>query len=130
MAKTKKIIIIAVVLAVILFGYEFYAYKNSNKFGTAALSWNPSTDADLAGYKIYYGASPRTGDCPKESGYSSNVNVGSSTSYTIDKLENSKTYYFSVSAYDKSNNESCFTGEAKKTISAKRTGLFKYILGE
>lgn len=130
MAKTKKIVIAALVLIIALFGYEFFAYKNSDAFGAAALSWNSSADADLAGYKIYYGTSPRSGDCPKDSGYSNNVDVGNSTSYTFDKLESGKTYYFSVSAYDSSGNESCFTDEAKKTISAKKTGIFKYILGE
>lgn len=130
MAKTKKIIIVVLVLVIIMLGYEFLAYRKSDTFGVATLSWNSSADTDLAGYKIYYGTSPRIGSCPNGSGYSSNIDVGSSTSYTIDKLENTKTYYFSVSAYDSSGNESCFTDEARKTISAKKTGIFKYILGE
>lgn len=115
MRENKRIILLVAILLIILLGYEFY-YKKSDAFGSASISWNQGGEPDLAGYKIYYGILPRTGNCPNDSNYSDNVDVGNVVSYTFDKLENNKTYYFSVSAYDESGNESCFSDEVKKTI--------------
>jgi putative component of membrane protein insertase Oxa1/YidC/SpoIIIJ protein YidD len=84
--------------------------------GTAILSWNPNTEEDLAGYKIYYGTAPRTADCPPDGGYSSVLDVHNVTSYTIEGLLEGQTYYFSVTAYDTSQNESCFSEEVHKEI--------------
>lgn len=115
MGESKRIILLIAILLIVLLGYQFY-YKKSDDFGSATVSWNQSEEPDLAGYKIYYGVAPRTGDCPNGSSYSYNVDVGNVVSYTFDRLENNKTYYFSVSAYDTSGNESCFSDEVKKTI--------------
>lgn len=96
--------------------------------GSATLSWNANTETDLAGYKIYYGTSARTGTNPGSAttqplpkcglcGYSTSVNVGNVRTYTISSLTNNTTYYFSVSAYDTSNNESAFSTQVSKLIS-------------
>lgn len=70
------------------------------------LAWNPNTESDLAGYKVYYG--PTTGNYD-------NVNdvgdVGSETTYTIKDLVEGQTYYIAVTAYDTSNNESGYSVE-------------------
>ena len=66
----------------------------SNNFsGQVTLSWDPNTEENLAGYKIYYGNS------------SGHYNVlmlmlVTGTSYTIKNLESGKTYYFVVTAYN------------------------------
>ena len=94
--------------------------------GSATLSWDPNTEPDLAGYKIYYGTSPRTGTDPKICGlcgYSNRVDVGNVTTYTFNNLTNGQTYYFSVTAYDTSNNESAFSNQVSKTISASSADL-------
>jgi hypothetical protein len=88
--------------------------------GSAILSWNANAESDLAGYKIYYGTAARTGTDPKSCGlcgYSTSVNVGNVRTYTISSLTNNTTYYFSVSAYDTSNNESTFSSQVSKLIS-------------
>jgi len=88
--------------------------------GSATISWNANTESDLAGYKVYYGTASRTGSDPKTCGlcgYSTNINVGNVRTYTISSLTNGMTYYFSVSAYDTSNNESAFSSQVSKLIS-------------
>lgn len=88
--------------------------------GSASLSWNANSESDLAGYKIYYGTSARTGTDPKVCtlcGYSTKVDVGKVVSYTINNLTNNTTYYFSISAYDTSGNESSFSSQVSKFIS-------------
>ena len=50
--------------------------------GTAALSWNVNSESDLAGYRVYYGTSHRTSDCPP-TGYSNVVDVGNVTTHSL-----------------------------------------------
>ncbi len=82
--------------------------------GSATLAWNaPTTNTDgtpltdLAGYKIYYGTS--------SGNYTSSVNIGNVTSYTITNLS-SGTYFFAMTTYDTSGIESSFSNELSKTI--------------
>lgn len=111
---------------VIIFGSILFGLLISHTAfaGTATLNWNANTESDLAGYKIYYGTSPRTGTDPKtcgNCGYSNNISVGNVLTYVFSNLTDGLTYYFSTSAYDTSNNESSFSGEASKIISAVDT---------
>ena len=82
--------------------------------GSVSLSWNaPTTNADgtpitgLAGYKIYLGPSPGV--------YSVQIDVGITNPYTVTLLP-AGTYYFAVSAYNTSGNESDFSNEISKTF--------------
>lgn len=117
----RNILMILIVVAVsVVAGFIFWDKKPVNNTGTATLSWNTNTEEDLAGYKIYYGTSPRTGDCPP-SDYPEKIDIGKtdtpqSPSYTIQNLTLGKTYYFSVTSYDASGNESCFSSEMSKSM--------------
>ncbi len=83
---------------------------NSLAFGaSASLSWDANTESDLSGYKVYYGTSSGS--------YGSPITLGNTTSHSISGLGDS-TYYFSVTAYDTSGNESAFSIEASKTFSS------------
>lgn len=118
-----KIILPIVFLAIIALAIGIFAKKPAEtpkNTGTAALSWNANTEGDLAGYKIYYGVEKRTGDCPP-AGYPQKIDVGKTQtpqnpSHKIENLETGKTYYFSITSYDASGNESCFSDEMSKTI--------------
>ncbi|HZN55522.1 MAG TPA: Ig-like domain-containing protein [Candidatus Polarisedimenticolaceae bacterium] len=66
--------------------------------GSASLAWNPVSDSDLSGYRVYYGTSPGA--------YTSSVDVGNVTQTTISTLTDCTTYYFGVKAYDTTANES------------------------
>jgi hypothetical protein len=67
------------------------------------LAWDPNTETDLEGYKLYYGF---------ESGnYLYSVDVSNQTSHTISDLEPNRVHYFAATAYDTDNNESGFSDE-------------------
>jgi len=82
--------------------------------GTATLHWStPTTDIDdaaitVAGYKVYYGT---------ESGvYTTAIDVGNVTTYTVTGLPLGNTYFFAITAYDASRVESDPTDEQTKTL--------------
>jgi hypothetical protein len=84
--------------------------------GTAILSWNPvktdlsgTTLTNIAGYKIYYGTSPRA------MGTVVVLKNPNQTSYVVENLRPG-TWYFAVSAYTSSGAESALTGVVSKTI--------------
>ena len=75
------------------------------------LAWDPSTGGDVGGYRLHYG--PNSGD------YTSNIDVGTQTSYTVTGLSAGTTYYFAVSAYDSANTtESSYSNEVSTTTAA------------
>jgi hypothetical protein len=83
--------------------------------GQLQLSWErPTTKTDgtfltdIAGYKLYYGLTGRTYDFIKT--------VRNHTTYAISGLEQGRTYYVTVTAYDASGNESSFSKEVNVTV--------------
>jgi len=62
------------------------------------ISWNDNIEEDLAGYKVHYGT--RSGE------YTYAIDVGNFTSVDIGEFIPGMTYYFVVTAYDTSGNES------------------------
>src|SRR4030042_280361 len=72
---------------------------------SVTLAWDPNSEPDIAGYKLYYG---------KTSGsYESAIDVGNQTSYSISDLEDGKTYYCMVRAYNIFGKESEFSSELR-----------------
>lgn len=85
--------------------------------GSATLSWTaPTTNSDgtaltdLSGYKVYYGTTSGV--------YSSSVDAGNVMSYQLTGLTDGATYYFAVTAYDTSGNQSVYSSEVSKTLAA------------
>ncbi len=85
--------------------------------GTGTLTWDaPSTNAngtvltDLAGYKIYYGK--------KSGNYTEVEDVENVTTVSSDELPDiqSGIWYFAVTAYDTSGNESDYSNEVNTEI--------------
>lgn len=68
------------------------------------LAWDPSSDPNVAGYRVYYGVESGT--------YIVSVDVGNVTQTTITGLAEGTTYYFAATAYDNAGNESNFSNEA------------------
>jgi hypothetical protein len=77
--------------------------SSAQAMASLALSWNQNLDADIAGYKIYYGTSSRA--------YTNTVDTGSETSATAVNLVEGATYYFAVTAYNNAGLESDFSDE-------------------
>ena len=67
------------------------------------LAWDANTDPAVAGYKLYYGNASRT--------YGTPVDVGNVTQYALTGVEDEKSTYFAVTAYDTNRNESAFSTE-------------------
>ncbi len=76
-----------------------------SKDGVITISWDVATDdTEVTGYKIYYGdQSVMTDGGTYSNGF---VDVGNRLSYDFKDLEDGKTYYFAVTAYDEAGNES------------------------
>lgn len=76
--------------------------------GSVAVSWDANPESDLSGYKIYYGK--------QSNDYSHEIVVGNVTSYRVAGLESAQRYYFAVTAFDFSGNESGFSEEVSIEI--------------
>ncbi|MBM4308143.1 MAG: hypothetical protein FJ123_15540 [Deltaproteobacteria bacterium] len=84
----------------------FFIIFLSSLFVSAAqlrLAWDPNTEPDLAGYKIYFGTNSKQ--------YTSSIDVTNVNTYTLKGLTEGKTYYITVTAYDRYFNESNYSTE-------------------
>jgi len=104
-------------ICVILVGY--FCFLPDAFSAQVTLSWDPpstNTDGtpliDLDGYKLYYGAASRS--------YSQVIDVSNINTYTVTNLSGG-TYYFAVTAYDMSGNESNYSNEVSKTVQIQYT---------
>lgn len=84
-------IVFSMIVTMVAFGAE------------ATVSWDKNKESDLNGYKIYYGIS--------SGNYNNVIDVGNNISYTVTNLDSNITYYFAITAYDLSGNESEFSEE-------------------
>lgn len=74
--------------------------------GTAKMAWDPNPETDLAGYRIYWGPTPR--------GYTNFATFGKTT--TNEVILNSGVYYFAVTAYATNGLESDYSNEITITV--------------
>jgi Malectin domain/Bacterial TSP3 repeat/Fibronectin type III domain len=95
---------------------------STSAFATqVTLAWDANSESTLAGYKVYYGYASRQ--------YSVNVNAGKTTQATISGLDDAKIYYFAVTAYDTSGNESDYSNEVSynlSTVDNDKDGLYDW----
>ena len=68
-----------------------------------SLIWDPNSEPDLAGYKIYFGYA--RGD------YTYCLDVGNQTAYTVTGLASDRSYYFAATAYNQSGQESAHSND-------------------
>ena len=72
--------------------------------GSVSLTWDPSPDTNVIGYKIYYGTASQV--------YTTNLVVGNVTNTTINGLAAGANFYFAATGYDAAGDESAFSNEA------------------
>lgn len=71
------------------------------------MTWATNSEADLAGYKLYVGTASGV--------YNQIIDAGMVTSRQI-TLPKGVTYFFSITAYDRSGNESSRSTEVSRSI--------------
>ncbi|HXI68734.1 MAG TPA: fibronectin type III domain-containing protein [Verrucomicrobiae bacterium] len=71
------------------------------------LAWNPSVTPGVAGYWVYYGTASHQ--------YTHRVSAGKVTTRSLSRFQPGITYYFAVTAYNASGDESDFSNEAAYT---------------
>ena len=81
--------------------------------GEVLLRWRKVNDADIAGYRIYYGNTPGVYFGKDSAAGTSPVDAGNTDNFRITGLDNGKIYYFAVSSYDDAEipQESIFSAE-------------------
>ena len=76
--------------------------------GGVVLAWDPVTSPQLVGYMVYYGPAAGT--------YTSSIDVGNTTAYTVTGLTEGATYHFAVTAYDASHAQSGVSNDVNTTV--------------
>jgi hypothetical protein len=71
--------------------------------GRISLAWNASTEQSVTGYRLYYGTASGV--------YTESIDVGASTTYTVQSLTNGTRYYFVVKAYTAAGLESAASNQ-------------------
>jgi len=85
-------------------------FHGTNVFSAQiTLAWDPNTEPDLAGYKVYYGTASRV--------YGSPISVGKVTTYILVGLTQGQNYFYSVTARDTSGRESEYSNEVSRVPS-------------
>lgn len=72
------------------------------------LTWDPNPEADIAGYRIWYGTNSRV--------YPFIIDVGNVTNTIVTNLAGGLTWYFAATAYNTSSLESDLSEEVSLTI--------------
>ena len=85
--------------------------QTSTTTGSARLTWAANGEPDLAGYKVYVGTASGTYDLS-----GSPFTLSPVTTYNVTNLPWNNTYFFAISAYDTSGNESPLSAEVSKSI--------------
>ena len=73
---------------------------------TAKLQWDANTEADLAGYKVYWGTASHT--------YGTPITLGKVTTYDVTNLMAPGTYYFAVTAFNTAGQESGYSNDLQQ----------------
>ena len=88
----------------------FPAQSSSIEGGSITIAWDPNTEKNLTGYKIYYGSSPGKYKYCIDIGHPNESSPGV-LRYTLAGLTKGERYYIALLAYDRNNKKSKFSNE-------------------
>jgi PKD repeat protein len=98
-------------LRMFLTWFALLLFSGKSFGGNINLAWDPSTSSNVGGYKIAYGTSSGS--------YTSTVDAGNKTTYSVSGLQDGAKYFFAVKAYDTNKTvESAFSNEINATAAA------------
>jgi fibronectin type 3 domain-containing protein len=71
-----------------------------------SLTWEPPVHSTgVIGYMIHYGTASGV--------YSQHIDIGNTTSHTVNNLNGGRRYYFAVTAYDQDGQEGAYSNEVR-----------------
>jgi hypothetical protein len=91
------------------------------------INWAMNSDSDLAGYIVYYGTTSRVYSSLSTGILLSGDGSTGTPSKIISGLLDGLTYYFGVTAYDLTGNESTFSAEVSVPIAVPLTRIRKQV---
>lgn len=111
---TTKLTVRSLLVAALATALTFAAGPTSA--ASITLGWNPNTESDLAGYRLFmYGSSLLNTTTAQAMANSSVVKTdipGVGTAFTVNNLAAATAYFFRLAAYDSSGNQSAFNRDA------------------
>jgi hypothetical protein len=107
-SRLASFIALLLLVSLLVFGSALEVSAASVK-----LAWDPSTDPQVTGYRLYYGKSSEV--------YTEVIDAGNRTDCTVTGLDAGATYYFAAKAYTGAGDESTFSNETSQTLSASPT---------
>lgn len=87
-----------------------WSFSARAQAASVGLAWDPNTETDLAGYKVYSGTASRN--------YTNVVTLGLVTTYVVTNVAYDITTFFAVTAYNTSGLESEFSNEVNALVPA------------
>jgi VCBS repeat-containing protein len=101
-SRSRRLAPLVVLLFLVIFTAPALALQ------TVTLAWDPSPDADVIAYNVYYGT--------QSASYTNKVTVANVTTATVSNLVEGATYYFAATAYNTSDLESEPSNEVSYTV--------------
>jgi VCBS repeat-containing protein len=89
------------------------AFSSAAHAAQVTLAWDPSTQPEVTGYKIYWGTS--------SGNYTSSVDAGNVNIYTLTGLNSGTTYYFVATCHTSTGAESGYSNQVSTTTSIVNT---------
>jgi uncharacterized protein YjdB len=93
--------------SLILFAIMMFASRAASA-GSLTLAWDPSPEADIAGYLVFYGTA--------SGAYTNSIDVGNVTAFAVAGLTVGQQYFLAVRAYNVSGLQSALSAEASAIV--------------